>query len=42
MFSDYASSIYVDGRLPRPDRRPQPRAAEIRLRVRRLTNRTGA
>jgi hypothetical protein len=42
MFPDYSSTLYIDDRLPRPDRRPSPRAAEIRLRVRRLTNHAGA
>ena len=42
MFPDYTSTALLDDRLPRPDRRPNARAAEIRLRVRRLTARAGA
>ncbi len=42
MFQNFGSTLYLD-RLPRPDRRPQSHSdAEIRLRVRRLSARTGA
>ncbi|GEM_PF-3061187 len=40
MFPDHRTTPVFDRRLPRPDRRP-PQAAEIRLRVRRLSERLG-
>jgi hypothetical protein len=42
MFPDYSSTIHLDNRLLRPDRRPNPRAAEIQLRVRRQITGAGA
>jgi hypothetical protein len=42
MFPDYAMASSLELRLPRPDRRPVARDAEIRLRVRRALNRKAA
>jgi hypothetical protein len=41
MFLDYHDVLALRDRPLRPDRRPLPRASEIRLRVKRLT-RVGA
>jgi len=41
MFPDPHFTVRPEG-LPRPDRRPLPRAGEIRLRVKRTTNRERA
>jgi hypothetical protein len=41
MFPDYTTAVAYDNRTPRPDRRQNPRDAEIRMRIRRLA-RTGA
>jgi hypothetical protein len=41
MFPDPHITARPEG-LPRPDRRPLPRASEIRLRVKRVTSREGA
>jgi hypothetical protein len=41
MFPDYRTT-YLTDRLPNPDRRPQPGASEIRLRVRRTLSPKGA
>ena len=38
MYPDPLTARMLNNRLPRTDQRPSPRAAEIRLRVRRLTN----
>jgi hypothetical protein len=42
MFPATFAMTSIDDRLPRPDRRPHAREAEIRLRVRRLSSRAGA
>lgn len=42
MFPDYTTVSNFEARLPRPDRRPTARDAEIRLRVRRTLNRKAA
>ncbi len=36
MYPDYTTAVAYDNRIPRADRRPSPRDAEIRLRIRRL------
>jgi hypothetical protein len=42
MFPDHHLPYEKPERLLRPDRRPLPRASEIRLRVKRAVNRQGA
>lgn len=37
MFPDHTGTVHFETRLPRPDRRPLPSDAEIRLRVKRMT-----
>jgi hypothetical protein len=42
MFPDYHDVLKLRDRALRPDRRQPPRDSEIRLRIKRLTTRTGA
>lgn len=42
MFPDYNDVLALRTSTLRPDRRQLPRDSEIRLRVKRLVNRTGA
>ena len=42
MFQDHQLPYDRPQRMLRPDRRPLPRASEIRLRVKRIRNREGA
>lgn len=42
MFTDYTTVSNFESRLPRPDRRPAARDAEIRLRVKRSLSRKAA
>ena len=42
MFPDYNDVLALRTSTLRPDRRPLPRDSEIRLRVKRMVNRTGA